>query len=473
MDQLSGLDAACLHIETPSTPMNVMAVVRLDGKKPGFATDLFLAHLEARVKDLAPLRRRLIDSVLGLDRPQWVECREVPLHKHVRIVTAPTPGGERELAQIAAEQAMQPLDRSRPLWRLTIVEGLQQAQVGLIMIIHHAVADGISGAALLTRLLEDGPNKDVPPVEEAPQDRRKNTFGRLLHSLGDRPARVTQAASGTAAAAERLGNFALGPGRSLIDTSPFAPKSRLSGPIGAERIVAWSRTKRAALEWIREKLGGTLNDVVLAACTESLRQYLLRHAELPDQPLIAAVPVSVRRSCESSGFGNRISALLIRLPVHLEEPFDQLIEIQHESRRAKQVHHAIGGDTLGHLAELTSDGMLRAGVQIAEQLGAAQWVPPIANVAISNVPGPREPLYAAGARVASVHPHGPLLAAIRVNITVMTYLDSVDFGLIACRESLPDAEQIAQGFSNGIDALTKAALGENPAKEPFEKLSAT
>ncbi len=454
--------------------MNVMAVVRLDAKAPGFETDLFLTHLEERVKHLTPLRRRLIDSVFGLDRPQWVECRDVPLHKHVRIITAPSPGGEREFAQIAAEQAMQPLDRSRPLWRLTIVKGLQGAQVGLIMILHHAVADGISGAALLTRLLECGPNQDVPPVEEAPLSRKKNALERILHSFGDRPARVTQAASGTAAAVERLGHFALGPGRALLDTSPFAPKSRLSGPIGAERVVAWSRTKRDALEWIREKIGGTLNDVVLAACTESLRQYLLRHAELPKQPLIAAVPVSVRRSHESNGLGNRISALLVRLPVHLEDPLDQLIEIQHEARRAKQVHHAIGADTLGHLAELTSDGMLRAGIQIAEQLGAAQWVPPIANVAISNVPGPREPLYAAGARVASVHPHGPLLAAIRVNITVMTYLDSVDFGLIACRESLPDAEQIAQGFSNGIDALTKAALGENPAKEQFvEKFSAT
>lgn len=465
MERLSGLDAACLHIETPATPMNVMAVVRLDGSEGGFERERFLAQLESRMGDLAPLRRRLVDSVLGLDRPHWVECRDVHLLKHVSVITAPAPGGERQFAEIVAGEACRPLDRSRPLWRLTIVEGLEQAQVGLVMVIHHAAVDGISGAALLARVLDCSPDPHAPPAVKPASARRDGTREHEFKSPGTRPSRVAEAVTGVAAAAERFGHFASGPGRSLLDPTPFAPETRLTGRVGADRIVAWCRTRRNALEFVRKEFGGTLNDVVMAACTESLRHYLRRHDELPDQPLVAAVPISVRQPGEHDRFGNRLSALFMRLPVHIDDPVEQLTEIQHESRRAKQVHHAVGGDTLGYLAELTSDGILGAGVRIAEMLGVTRWLPPLANVTISNVPGPREPLYAAGARVISAHPHGPLLAGVRLNITVMSYADSVDFGLIGCRQSLPDADEVARGFGNAIDALVKLALGEVRSQE--------
>ena len=457
MERLSGLDAACLHIETPATPMNVLAVVRLDGSEGGFERQRFLSQLETRVADLAPLRRRLVDSVLGFDRPGWVECPDVPLHKHVRVLAAPAPGGERQFSEIVAGEARRPLDRSRPLWRLTIVEGLEHAQVGLVMVIHHAAVDGISGAALLARVLDCSPTSSAVKPASAPRDGGQEDEFRTPE---DRPARVAKAITGVAAAAERFGQFARGPDRSLLDPTPFAPETRLNGPVGQDRIVAWCRTRRDALEFVRKKFGGTLNDVVMAACTESLRHYLCLHDELPEQPLVAAVPVSVRQPGEHDRFGNHLSALLMRLPVHIEDPAEQLMEIQYESRRAKQVHHAVGEDTLGYLAELTSDGILGAGIRIAEQLGVVRWLPPLANVTISNVPGPPEPLYAAGARVISAHPHGPLLAGVRLNITVMSYADSVDFGLIGCRQSLPDADEVAQGFGNAVDILVKLALEE-------------
>ena len=278
MERLSGLDAACLHIETPATPMNVLAVVRLDGSEGGFERQRFLTQLEARIGDLAPLRRRLVDSVLGFDRPGWVECRDVPLHKHVRVLAAPAPGGERQFSEIVAGEARRPLDRSRPLWRLTIVEGLEHAQVGLVMVIHHAAVDGISGAALLARVLDCSPASPAVKPASAPRD---GTREHEFTPPGDRQARVAEAVTGVAAAAERFGHFARGPGRSLLDPTPFAPETRLTGPVGADRIVAWCRTRRDALEFVRKEFGGTLNDVVMAACTESLRHYLCRHAELP------------------------------------------------------------------------------------------------------------------------------------------------------------------------------------------------
>ena len=460
MERLSGLDAACLHIETPATPMNVLAVVRLDGSEGGFERQRFLSQLETRVADLAPLRRRLVDSVLGFDRPGWVECPDVPLHKHVRVLAAPAPGGERQFSEIVAEEARRPLDRSRPLWRLTIVEGLQHAQVGLVMVIHHAAVDGVSGAALLARVLDCSPAPHASPLVKPAQTPRDGGREYEFQTPGARSARVAKAVTGVAAAAERFGHFARGPGRALLDPTPFAPETRLNGPVGADRIVTWCRTRRDSLEFVRKAFGGTLNDVVMAACTESLRHYLSRHAELPEQPLVAAVPVSVRQPGEHDRFGNHLSALFVRLPVHLEDPIEQLTEIQHESRRAKQIHHAVGEDTLGYLAELTSDGILGAGIRIAEQLGVVRWLPPLANVTISNVPGPREPLYAGGARVISAHPHGPLLAGVRLNITVMSYADSVDFGLIGCRQSLPDADEVAQGFGNAVELLVKSALEE-------------
>jgi WS/DGAT/MGAT family acyltransferase len=224
--------------------------------------------------------------------------------------------------------------------------------------------------------------------------------------------------------------------------------------------VAYGRARLADVELVKSTFGTTVNDVVLAAASLSLRNYLEAHGDLPDRPLVAMVPVSVRTPEEAGTFDNRVSAFFVRLPVQLADPVDQLLATQAESRAAKQLHAGIGGSLLGSLAELASPALFSKAMRLYSGLKLANRHRPLQNLVISNVPGPPFPLYAAGARVEAAYPHGPVLEGAGMNITVMRYQDSLDFGVIACRENVPDVSAIALGFGAAVADLVKRAFEE-------------
>ncbi len=471
MKALSGLDAAFLYLETPSAPMNVVCTIVLEPPASdgpcGF--ERILRLVEERLPRLAPFRRRLMPVPFGIDHPVWVEDPDLAVEDHVYRTEAPAPGTDRILAQLVAEIAARPLDRSRPLWELWVIERLSGGRTALVLKLHHAVADGVAGAELWLQLLDLEPNPPAGRTDGDPWDgdappSQIALLGRAVGRLARRPAQLARLLARTGRSAAGLARSTLDPAASGARPAlPLgAPRTRFNGAISPHRAVAYGSARLANLEFVKATFGATLNDVVLAACSLSLRNYLEAHGDLPDGPLLATVPVSVRTPEQMGTYGNRLSAFFVHLPVHLADPLEQLRAIQAETRAGKHLQSELGGGLLGDWLQLASPALFSRGAQLYSSLKLANRHRPIHNLVISNVPGPPVPLYAAGSRVAAAYPHGPIIDGVGINITVVSYVDSVDFGIIACRESVPDIWDIALGFGAAVGDLVKLSLRETP-----------
>lgn len=475
MKPLSGLDASFLYLETPHSPMNVVGTLVLDpsATRQGFSLESLMDAVDRRLPGLPPLRRRLQEVPFGLGHPVWVEDPDVSAARHVRCWRAARPGSTKELADFVARVAARPLDRSRPLWELWVVEGLRRGRVGLVFKLHHAVADGVSASALLLQLLGATADAGATPAEPAEIDAgtapkapgetsverapsRVNMLGRALGEMTRRPLRLARAFAAAKQSADALTRSGLGSAAIPTDV-PHTPWNR---SISERRAVAYHKAPLRDVEAIRAAFGGTMNDVVLAACTQALRNRLCAAGETPTRPLVATVPVSVRTPEELAEFGNRISAMFVRLPVHLSDPLDQLLVLQSETRRAKRAHSLLGGGSLSSWAELGSPALVSTGARLYSGLGLADHHRPLQNLVISNVPGPPMPLYAAGARVVSAHPHGPIFDGAGLNITVLSYAGALHFGVLACRRNFPEVWDLAFGFGAALGDLAKLARVE-------------
>ncbi len=472
MRTLSGLDAAFLALETSEAPMNVTGTLVVD---PGASGPLrfgqVMALMRSRLHRLAPLRRRLAPDPLGLSLPQWIEDPDFTLESHVHRTRAAAPGSRSCLDRVVARIAARRLPRSRPLWELWLVEGLEHGRVALVLKVHHALADGVAGAALLLQLLDAAPESE-PAASEAtetadawqgePEPTTAQHLGRAVAralSAPERMARATRASQRVAAALLRATGPGGGPSGPAL---PFnAPSSGLSGAISGERVIATGEVGLRALHFVRSAFEATVNDVVLAACTAALRRHLRDHGEEPEEPLLATVPVSVREAHELGEGGNRLSALFVHLPVHLEDPVSQLLTVRSQARHAKRLHARMGADTLGAWAELLPPPLLSGAVRAYAALGLADRHRPAHNVVISNVPGPPQPLYAAGGRVAACFPTGPVFHGAALNLTVLSYADVVHFGVAACARAVPDAGALPEAFATGVRDLVRAAVVED------------
>jgi WS/DGAT/MGAT family acyltransferase len=475
MQHLSGIDTVFLHAETPTTPMNVIATVVLDGRgRPDLGYEAILQRIRERLPRMDAFRKRLLSTPLGLDRPVWVEDPDLDARDHVIRLAIPKPVRPDELEAAVARIARRPLDRSKPLWEAWVIEGLEDGRIALVTKVHHAVLDGVSGAALLLHLFDpvaEGSESTVALRDGSPP----------APALPSRLARVARAAERTPERARRLAEASRCVGRGLARIardrladaiSPregsglAAPRTSINGAISDERTVAYARTRLEPVARIREAFGGTVNDVVLAACTSALREQLLERGELPEAPLVAAIPVSTRRPCDAPG-GNRISAMLADLPVHVEEPLHRYFEVCRAARQAKRSHRRLGHETLDAAAELCAGPLLGAALQLYSRLGVASLHPPIHNVVISNVPGPPVRLSLAGAAVEAVHPHGPVMDGTGLNITVMSYAGSLDVGILACRRAVPRAQPLADRVAAAVDELARLAEVELGIDQPL------
>jgi WS/DGAT/MGAT family acyltransferase len=240
---------------------------------------------------------------------------------------------------------------------------------------------------------------------------------------------------------------------------PFsAPRTPRNGATSPRRTVAFGRARLSDAKMINSVYGTTVNHVILAACTQTLRHYLEAHGGVPDAPLVAAVPVSLRTPEKPETYGNHVSAFLVHLPVHLPDPVEQLLTVRHDALSSKQLHADLGVGTLGEWAEFTSAALLTMAARVYSDRKLASRHRPLHNLVISNVRGPGAPLYAAGAKVTAAHPLGPLMEGAGLNITVVSYNDSIDFGIIACERSVPHVADIALGFGAAVADLFKIAL---------------
>ena len=453
MKQLSGLDASFLYMETPSQFGHVSSLSVFERPDvPDYEPfEAWRAQIERRLHLLEPLRRRLREVPFGLDHPFWIEDPDFDLDYHVRRAAVPAPGGLDELAELTAEIAGRPLDRRRPLWEMWVVEGLEHGYVGIIAKMHHAAIDGVMGVDLMTEIfdLERHP-APKPPPEHEPAPERVPSHAELLvgavTSIARQPLRAYRAVRNLTSSAvrvvQRLRSEPVSAGVPLT-----APASALNGVLTPHRRVAFASVPLADVKEVKEAFGVTVNDVVLAVCAGALRRYLDMRGRVPDKALLAAIPASVRTEDERGVMGNRVSAMFATLATQLDDPVDRLFAARDVMSGAKQVHEDIGGNTLHEWAEVAAPMLFSRGMRLYERLLEGRH-PPIINLIVSNVPGPTFPLYCAGARLVSLFPLGPLLAGTGLNITVLSYVDNINWGFIACRELMPDLWDLADASAS-------------------------
>lgn len=426
----------------------------------GFDFDRFKELIANRLHKLPPFRWRLVEVPFGLHHPIWVEDPDFDLDYHVRRVTVRAPGGRKELEEIAADLMSRPLDRRRPLWEIHIVEGLENGYVAMFSKTHHAAIDGASGAELSTNLLdlqrEPAWFDDAPEwqSERIPSDVEMLSYA--FNSLMRQPAKLATTIKQTVEMVTQLRNR---PKVEGIDSPPApftAPRTSFNIPLTSKRSFGTAEVTLADIKKIRSHFGGTVNDVVLALCTSALRRYLIDNSELPVEPLVAMVPISVRAEDQKGAMGNQVSNMFVALPTNVADPLERLALIQEHTKAAKQQANAIGADALTNWAEFAAPAIAARAARLYSSMRLADRHRPIFNVTISNVPGPNFPLYCNGSQLVSWYPMGPIFDGGGLNMTVMSYMGTVHFGLVACTDALPRVGELASAVLDAATELLKA-----------------
>lgn len=472
MIPVSTLDAAMLYAETKEMPMHTMGVLILEPFEASNADPEEQSSFEItqrifteRIHLIPPLRRRLVQGPLQIGNPHWIEDPAFDLDEHLVHTTLPSPGTMRELCDFVGTFAASCLDRDRPLWKAVLVEGLEGGKIALIMKIHHAAMDGGRAAAIATELLDTTPDgREVPTPDEPWIPDREPSLPWLaadtLKTLANKPRRVAEAAMRVATAVRSRSTppppqtpQSEGPEPPSLFDSPPTP---FNGALTPNRSVALADVAFDDIQAIKQAFGTTVNDVVLAACTASLRSWLIARGGLPDRPLVATVPISVRHEGEDAG--NRVSVIRVHLPTQSDDPVTRLMSLHEETARQKERHgRGGGGDVLRNFADVVSNisvpWILTHAMTLYSSWHLADRVPPLWNLVISNIVGPREPLYTKAARLTSLFPLGPVQQGSGLNITVMSVNDRLCFGALACSDLVPDVEDLANGFVDEIERL--------------------
>ncbi|HVE64494.1 MAG TPA: wax ester/triacylglycerol synthase family O-acyltransferase [Mycobacteriales bacterium] len=471
MQQLTGLDAAFLALESPGVYGHVGSVCLLDsstGAQP-LTLERLSAVIEQRLHLVPPFRRRLATVPLGLDQPYWIEDPDFDIEYHVRELALPAPGDDRQLAEQAARLHARPLDRSRPLWELYLISGLSGGRLAIYSKVHHAAIDGVSGNDILGALLDTTPEgreiEPPPPWEPENLPGPAMLLARSAIALTGHPMRALRLSTDLVRRLPALVSSPARPRLPLIDrllrrgqedvlsqTGLRAPRTPFNKPITPHRRWAFRTIPFADVKRVKQASGMTVNDVVMALCAGALRQWLQDHDALPESPLIAAVPVSVRSAAESGAGGNRVSTMLAPLPTHVADPAKRLGAVHEAMRAAKEQHGAMPADLLSDVTQFAMPALAGQAARLTARLRLLEWLNPF-NLFISNVPGPAVPLYYAGAKLIAYYPLSAISHGQGLNITVMSYGDGMHFGLIACRELVPDLEDIADYLVTELQVL--------------------
>lgn len=462
--QMSALDASWLFVESPRTPMQVgvLAIFSLpEGAGPDFIKNTF-AQLRAPAGFAAPFNLRLRPSRLRLLpsrlAPSWQEDRSIDLDYHLRHSALPQPGGERELGVLVSRLHSHPLDFSRPLWECHIIEGLDHNRFALYMKMHHSLVDGIGGMRMLSRMLSPDPQvTDLPPPWAAGSGER---------SRGQRGGPHWQQ---FAEQARQQASHLPAIGKALAESwqetfrpthpelgSPFrAPQSILNGKISAQRRVATQHYELARIRQLAKRAKVTVNDVFLGMCAGALRRYLMELGVLPDEPLTAGLPVSVR-SNDDVGSGNAISFIIANLHTHVADPLQRLAAIRKSTQLAKQ---RFGSLPRAAMSTYTALFMTPFMLQLMTGLGGVTR--PMFNITISNVPGPDRPLYFNGAKMEQMYPVSLLAHGQALNVTVVSYAGQFNVGYTGCRETLPHVQRLSVYTGEALAELEAlVGLGE-------------
>jgi diacylglycerol O-acyltransferase len=498
MQQLTSLDAQFLAIETPRTYGHVggLAVYDPSTAPGGEITHQDICRLVSeRLHLLPPFTRKLVEVPLGLDHPYWIEDADFDLDFHVRDSAVAPPGTDVQLAHTIERIFARPLDRTRPLWELYLIHGLEGGRVALLTKIHHSVVDGVSGNEILGTLLDLSPEgRDIePPKEPREGERRPSQLEMLARGLTGIPRQPIRMLRSIPTVVPNLSDF---PGVGTIPGAPTAtraiakawgllpgtsnaavleattarpPRTPFNGRISAHRSFAFGSLSLDAVKQLKNELGITVNDVVVALCATAVRDWLLERDSLPADPLVAMVPMSVRSEEEKGTYGNRVSMMIVPIPTNVEDPRERLLTAHETLKSAKERHRALPANLLTDATSFIPPAVHARASRLTMELGG-RLAPPL-NLVISNVPGPREPLYLAGAQLQAHFPVSVVTDGVGLNMTVMSYRDHVDFGLVGDRNLMGDAWPLMEGLERSLDELCELICGEKPAAPRTSKRS--
>jgi diacylglycerol O-acyltransferase / wax synthase len=485
MRQLSALDTQFLHVESSTTVGHVGSLILLDPAQAP-AGDLTLDRLrevlEPRLHLAAPLRQRLVTVPLGLGLPYWVDDPDFDIEFHLREVGLPAPGDDAQLGEQVARIHARPLDRTRPLWEMYLLHNVEGGRQAIYTKVHHAAIDGVSGAEILATIMDVTvePRIDDPPEDVWAPGRLPGPaalIGRGLADMATQPWDVMRTlptslphladlpGAGLIPGAKVLSDLADAAvkmtsagtlGRTLERRTITTPPTPLNGPITAHRRFAFGSLPLEEIKTVKNAFAMTVNDVVMALCTSVLRRWLLDHDGLPEIPIVVAVPVSTRTDDIAGSNGNQVSVMLAELPTQLADPGERLAAVHAAMSEAKEQFDAVPASILQDMSAVIPtalSGLAARAVFRMVTVGAFPF-----NLFISNVPGPQLPLYVGGARVLGIYPASAITDLTgALNITLFSYDGSLDFGLIACRELVPDVWKLIDYLHDALGELLELA----------------
>ena len=466
MERMSTLDAGFFFVEHRNVPMHLGSLMVFEGPAPAYSdlVDLFVAKLPQ-----VPRYRQVVRTVpLHVFRPAWADDENFEIGYHVRHAAVPKPGKARQLRQLAGRIFAQRLDRDRPLWEVWLLEGIEGGRWALISKVHHALVDGVGGTDLMTVMFDLSPDADrAAPGSWAPEpgpsalsmvvSGARDTVTWPLRQLADAPG-FLQSRLRSRADLLRFGR-GLG-GSALRLTAPSA--SSLNGPIGPHRRWAWTTASLSRVKRIRAALGGTVNDILLAAITRGFRDLLAERGELTEGLVVRSlVPISLRRQDERGVVTNRVSAVLANLPVGEPDPMRRLALLRGQMDDLKRTRQAVGAELLTQMLGFAAPTLLALGSRAAFQLPQ-----PLVQTVTTNVPGPRFPLFVLGRQMVEAYPYVPIGDNVRISIAIFSYLDRFSFGITADYGAAPDLDVLVKGIRRGLAELQAKSSASRRAAAP-------
>ncbi len=449
--KLNALDLAFLSLEKQCTPVNVASLTIFEipkNYKGKFALDLLATLTSQAAKP--PFNQKL-SSVHSAALPSWETDSHFDIHYHVRHSALPRPGTLDDLLELTSRLHSQLLDRKRPLWEFHLIEGLEHNQFAMYLKMHHAVIDGMGGIELMENWFSfSGDDEVKAPWACMPShpNNRAFQFPRLL----ERTNKLVEKIVANSKMVQDLSKMVIGQGLKAIGLDknmspvPFsAPQSIFNVPITGARCFVVKSLSLAEIETLGKQANSTINDIILALCSSALRNYMLDKGVLPKTSLIASVPVSVRQVNHS---GNQITYVIANLATNEPDTMTRLCMIGKSTQDAKKELVDVSAAAATNFAFLA-----QGAVALMNQLNISNLMPPAANLIISNVPGPRKPLYFGQAKLKATYPLSVLIDGQALNITVVSYCNTISFGLMACRDIIPDVDIIANYIESAVDDI--------------------
>jgi diacylglycerol O-acyltransferase / wax synthase len=473
MQRMTGIDPMFIYSDTPDTPMEIAYACIFDptATDGGYDFERVADVLATRIPTLQAFRRRLMPVPLGLDHPRWVDDPHFDLANHLHRVALPAPGGEAEFRAMVAQVMGRPLTPEQPPWEMHVIEGMAGGMIGLIAKVHHAVIDGVAGAEMLAKLLDLTPEgsavtEPCPAWVPARLPSQTQLFTDALPSFVRSPFRALRAVREVGRTAVRLARCAVDASLGPVSIPLGAPDT-FESPVGARRAVSFAELDMADVRALKTRFGSTINDVVLAVCSGALRAHLSAHGQDVESPLVAVVPVSVRGDTDAAAeMGNHLSAMFVPLSNDQKTPLERLRTVTAASASCKGQERAVG---YGPMATLLSEAVPAAVawpiVQLGVRSGVLRKLRP-GNLMVSNVPGPDFPLYFAGMELRAVHPLGPVVDGVALNVTVQSYRESLFVGINACASAVPDLPGLTQAMVDELSLLRRMAAGAGEPHPP-------